>query len=111
MKSVCLAQRVRGSVHNTQSHHQRKVDDMGKSKPIFRIKIYCTCNQLLYDYDKEGPGGLIKCFVDRIVVDYTKGDCKCPKCGQEFARVSKIRARPIHKIIHGHVYKRGNCGD
>lgn len=85
---------------------------MAKNVMILPIKIYCKqCNQILYEYDKEGPGGLVKCFVDRIRVDYTKGTRKCPNCGQEFARLSNIRNRPIHKIIRGRVYKRGSCGD
>lgn len=79
---------------------------------IFPIKIFCTkCKTLLYEYDKEGPGHLLKCFVDRIKADYTKGDCKCPNCGQEFARRALIGHRPIHKIINGKVYKTGWCGD
>jgi hypothetical protein len=81
-----------------------------KNKRIFPIKIFCKkCNTLLYNYDKEGAGSLIKCFVDRIKKNKTKGDLKCPKCFQEFARLSKIKGRPIHKIIRGKVFTKGHC--
>lgn len=81
-----------------------------KDKKIFPIKIFCEkCDSLLYEYNKEGGGALIKCFVDRIRTDHTNGDMKCPKCGQEFARLKAIKNRPIHKIIQGKVYIRGHC--
>lgn len=83
----------------------------GERKGIFPIKIFCVCHTLLYEYDKEGPGHLKKCFADRITTDHTKGDLKCPACGKEFARQGTIQNRPIHKIISGRVYKQGSCGD
>ncbi len=80
------------------------------SKPIFPIEIYCKgCNTLLYKYDKEGAGSLVKCFVNRITQNNTQGDCRCPKCGTRFARPSQIMNRPIHKIIGGKVYTKGHC--
>ncbi|MCX6715575.1 MAG: hypothetical protein NT077_00995 [Candidatus Taylorbacteria bacterium] len=80
------------------------------SKPIYPIKVHCrSCNTLLYEYDKEGPGSLVKCFVDRITADHTKGDFKCPKCETPFCRLSQIGNRPIHKIIGGKVYIKGHC--
>lgn len=82
------------------------------SKRIYPIEIFCGgCHTLLYRYDKEGPGHLKKCFVDRITKDNTAGDLKCPKCGQEFARHGQIGNRPIHKIMQGKVHKKGSCGD
>lgn len=84
----------------------------GKANGVYPIKIYCSkCKTLLYEYNKEGPGHLLKCFVDRIKTDHTNGNLKCPKCEQEFARHGKIGTRPIHKIIAGKVYKQGWCGD
>lgn len=50
-----------------------------------------------------GKGSLVKCFVERIVEDMTKGDLTCPQCGQEFARPAMIRGRPANKIIGGKV--------
>ena len=72
------------------------------------IAIHCAkCRSLLYRYRKGGRGGLVKCFVERIVEDRTDGDLACPKCGQEFAREQMMSGRPAHKIIQGKVYTRG----
>ena len=72
------------------------------------IGIHCLkCRTLLYRYSKGGTGGLVKCFVERIVEDRTEGDLKCPRCGQEFARLTAIGGRPVHKIIQGKVFTRG----
>jgi uncharacterized Zn finger protein (UPF0148 family) len=83
---------------------------MGKKEKIDRrtIAIHCAkCRSLLYRYQKGGRGGLVKCFVERIVEDRTDGDLKCPKCGQDFAREQMMSGRPAHKIIQGKVYTRG----
>jgi len=72
------------------------------------IGIHCAaCRTLLYRYHKYGTGGLVKCYVDRIVEDRTAGDLCCPKCGQEFARERMMRGKPAHKIIQGKVFTRG----
>ena len=72
------------------------------------ISIHCLkCRTLLYRYRKGGTGGLVKCFVERIVEDRTRGDLRCPECRQEFARPICIGGRPAHKIIQGKVYTRG----
>ena len=77
----------------------------------FTIKVICgNCGALLYRYRKEGAGSLIKCYVDGILKDYTKGDLKCPKCDQVFARMTKYHNRPAHKIIQGKVIVKGHCG-
>ncbi len=56
---------------------------------------------------KGGTGGLVKCFVERIVEDRTAGDLRCPRCGNVFARAGEIAGRPIHKIVQGKVFTRG----
>ena len=72
------------------------------------ISIHCAgCRTLLYRYRKGGRGSLVKCFVERIVEDFTRGDLNCPECGQAFAREREISGRPVHKIIQGKVYTRG----
>lgn len=72
------------------------------------ISILCSkCRVLLYRYRKGGTGGLVKCFVERIVEDRTAGDLRCPACGQEFARLKTIGGRPAHKIVQGKVFTRG----
>ena len=71
------------------------------------ITIHCLkCRTLLYRYRKRGRGGLVKCYVERILQDRTSGDLRCPQCGQEFARPRMIRGRPAHKIIQGKVFTR-----
>lgn len=77
-------------------------------KVIRTISIYCSkCNTLLYKYHKGGRGGLVKCLLDRIVKDNTKGDMRCPNCQQYFARAIMIRNHPAHKIIQGKVFTKG----
>ena len=72
------------------------------------IGIHCAgCKALLYKYRKGGTGGLVKCFVDRIVEDRTAGDLRCPQCSQEFARARMFSGKPAHKIIAGKVFVRG----
>lgn len=52
-----------------------------------------------------GTGNLVKCFVERIVEDYTTGEeLECPKCGVQFARRAMIRGRPANKIVGGKVF-------
>lgn len=69
------------------------------------IKIYCSkCKTLLYRYNKIKNGCLIKCYKDKIIKDYTNGNLKCPKCGQEFARKTIIHGKPANKIIQGKVF-------
>ena len=77
-------------------------------KDIRTISIFCAaCCTLLYKYHKGGRGGLVKCLESRIVVDRTKGDLKCPRCGQEFARFKMMEGQRAHKIIQGKVYTKG----
>ena len=72
------------------------------------ITILCSkCKGHLYDYKKGGSGGLVKCFVERIVKDSTAGDLRCPGCGQEFARARMMAGKPAHKIIQGKVITKG----
>ena len=82
---------------------------MTKNNPERRtISIHCAgCRSLLYRYRKGGTGGLVKCFVERIVEDRTAGDLRCPRCGIVFARSGEIAGRPIHKIVQGKVFIRG----
>ena len=71
------------------------------------IEIHCLrCRALLYRYAKGGAGGLVKCYVERILEDRTAGDLRCPDCSQEFARLRMIRGKPAHKIIQGKISTR-----
>ena len=52
-------------------------------KNTYIIAVHCNvCRTLLYRYKKEGGGHLLKCYADMIMSDYTKGDLRCPSCGQ-----------------------------
>lgn len=69
------------------------------------VKVFCSnCKTLLYYYRKAGKGHLVKCYKERIVKDFTKGDLKCPKCGELFAREAMVRGKPANKIIQGKVF-------
>ena len=82
-----------------------------KKTKEFVIKIICVnCGTLLYKYKKEGPGSLVKCYVEGILKDYTRGNLQCPKCSQQFARLARYHNRPAHKIIQGKVVVKGHCG-
>jgi len=75
------------------------------SKFFYVIKVYCSqCNTLLYKYRKEKKGHLLKCYQDKILVDYCQGKLICPKCGEVFAREAIIHCRKANKIIQGKVY-------
>ncbi|TQV81061.1 hypothetical protein FLL46_25965 [Aliikangiella coralliicola] len=75
-----------------------------KKVPEKTINIYCKkCKALLYKYHKGGKGALIKCFIERIAVDYTQQPCTCPNCQQVFARETLIRGIPAYKMISGKV--------
>ncbi len=74
-------------------------------QPVKTVGVFCTkCRSKLYKYRKGGKGSLVKCFIERIVDDYTNGHCACPKCGNEFARSTLIRGVPANKIIGGKVF-------
>ncbi len=77
-------------------------------KDVRTISIYCLqCKTLLYKYHKGGHGGLVKCLIERIAEDHTRGDMHCPNCGQEFARFKMYGGQPAHKIIQGKVFTKG----
>jgi hypothetical protein len=68
--------------------------------PQRSVDVVCVaCQARLFRYKKDGKGALTKCWVARVVEDYTEGDLKCPGCGVEFARQAMIRGTPAYKII------------
>ena len=70
--------------------------------PQRKVDIYCArCRTQLFRYRKGGKGALVKCFIERIVEDYTDTPCVCPGCGAEFARQALIRGVPAYKMIGG----------
>ncbi|WP_028025434.1 hypothetical protein [Enterovibrio calviensis] len=73
-----------------------------KKLPTRSVDIVCgKCKTLLFKYKKGGKGALVKCFKERIVVDYTERPCTCPKCETVFARDTLVRGTPAYKIIGG----------
>ncbi|MCP4325574.1 MAG: hypothetical protein GY951_13975 [Psychromonas sp.] len=76
-----------------------------KKGPTKTVDIYCAkCKTQLFKYRKGGKGALVKCFKERISVDFTETACRCPKCDSEFAREMLIRGTPAYKMIGGKVY-------
>ncbi|NKF51917.1 hypothetical protein G3R49_15235 [Shewanella sp. WXL01] len=76
-----------------------------KKLPTRTVDIYCAnCKTQLYKYHKGGKGSLVKCFKERIAVDYTKAPGMCPQCEQTFARDTLVRGTPALKMIGGKVY-------
>jgi hypothetical protein len=72
------------------------------------ISIHCAgCRARLYKYRKGGTGGLVKCHPERIARDFTHGDLRCPRCGQEFARWAGMAGKQVQKIVRGKVFTRG----
>ncbi|WP_407330369.1 hypothetical protein [Enterovibrio sp. 27052020O] len=73
-----------------------------KKLPTRSVDIVCgKCKTRLFKYKKGGKGALVKCFKERIVVDYTTRPCACPNCGVVFARETLVRGTPAYKIIGG----------
>ncbi|MBH0056785.1 hypothetical protein I6F65_07410 [Pseudoalteromonas sp. SWXJZ94C] len=75
-----------------------------KKGPSRTVDIFCSqCKTQLYTYRKGGKGALIKCFVERIVQNYTQQIGICPSCERQFARTTVIRGVPAYKMIGGKV--------
>lgn len=76
-----------------------------KKGPTKTVDIYCKhCNGQLFKYRKGGKGALVKCFKERISKDFTSIACKCPYCGNIFAREALIRGAPAFKMVGGKVW-------
>ncbi|MFT4929086.1 MAG: hypothetical protein ACI8WB_005216 [Phenylobacterium sp.] len=75
-----------------------------KKMPTTAVDIYCAkCKTQLFRYYKGGKGALVKCFKQRISIDYTTQPCICPVCQAVFARDVLVRGTPAFKIIGGKV--------
>jgi hypothetical protein len=58
---------------------------------------------------KRGNGRLVRCYIERIIQDFTTSPCMCPKCSQQFARPAINRNKPVHKIVGDRVFTRRLC--
>ena len=75
-----------------------------KKLPVRVVTISCNgCGTKLFKYHKNGKSALIKCFIQRISVNYCTEECVCPHCKQCFARPETIRGTPAYKIIGGKI--------
>lgn len=76
-----------------------------KKGPSKTVNIYCRqCNAQLYTYRKGGKGALLKCYKERINLDFTLKPCICPLCEKVFAREVLIKGTPAYKMIGGKVW-------
>lgn len=81
---------------------------MGKIKII---DVYCKNGHLLFGkYKKEKNGFLMKCYIDKIGVDYVgvagianETDIFCPECKVRVGRIGLKHGRPSVVINHGGV--------
>jgi ribosomal protein S27E len=75
----------------------------GNSKFLY---IACgNCSQPLMIYQKDGPGKLLRCYVDRIVwsanhIDKQTGSLECLACGKIVANhmIYKPENRPAYRL-------------
>lgn len=78
-----------------------------KKGPSTTVDIFCNqCKTQLFKYRKGGKGALVKCFKERISVDFTEQPCICPNCGLQFARDTLVRGTPAFKMIGGKVFQK-----
>ena len=76
-----------------------------KKGPTKTVDVFCRkCRTQLFKYRKGGKGALIKCFKERISVDFTKVACTCQQCQTVFARETLIRGTPAFKLIGNKAY-------
>ena len=67
-------------------------------------RVLCrNCDQLLYSYNKQGKGNLIKCYPQRIQQDNTNEVCKCPCCANKFCIVRPVKGKLAHKLIQDRI--------
>ncbi len=72
---------------------------------VSTVEVICRCGQKLFRYHKQGTGRLIKCFIERIVIDNVKlkpklpigTDVFCPECKNRVGTIQMIHtARPAY---------------
>ena len=75
------------------------------------IDVYCRNGHLLFkNYLKVGRGKLIKCYFDKIAIDYTLSQklklgqdvpCVDKNCDLRIGRVAMVRGRPAVRLNQG----------
>ena len=75
------------------------------------IVVGCKCGQKLFKYQKVGTGRLIKCYLPRILVDYTDMPYKiktgakvnCLACKERVGAIYMIKGVPAVKLNQGQI--------
>ena len=75
------------------------------------IDVKCRCEQILFEYDKVGPGKLIKCYIPRILKDHVGipahivigAEILCPSCKRRIGTIYGIRGVRAAKLNQGQI--------
>lgn len=75
------------------------------------INVYCKNGHLLFkNYLKVGRGKLIRCYFDKMAIDYTLGQklklgknvlCADKDCDLRIGRIAMVRGRPAVRLNQG----------
>ena len=100
MVSFCYNQRVK-----------LKKDKYRKARGGYSrlLEISCSsCNEKLFNYQKDGPGIIKRFYVDRIDKDIIDSSLKCPNCNQLIGSlmIYEKEKRPAYAIKLGTIKKK-----
>ncbi|MCL5746688.1 MAG: hypothetical protein M1277_00175 [Patescibacteria group bacterium] len=73
------------------------------------LEIRCSsCNEKLFDYQKDGPGIIKRMYVDRIYKDVSGSSLKCRNCGKLIGSLTiyEKEKRPAYAVRPGTIRKR-----
>lgn len=92
-------------------------DDFKKNRGDYSVilNIHCaTCHCYIISYQKDGPGPLLRCYLDRIhqkfhfqqEKDNSEKNLSCPHCNQQIGIYSIYAKenRPSYEMIEGESY-------
>lgn len=76
------------------------------------LKLFCeSCSSYVMHYQKDGPGPLLRCYLDRIhypeeIKNTQKGTLLCPSCKQIIGTpmIYKPENRPAYRMIKHRFY-------
>ena len=85
------------------------IDGMAVRSKVIHVK--CSCGAVLFEYDKVGPGKLIKCYLPRIFKDNvgipphseTGTEIFCPRCKGRIGTIYGIRGIRAVKLNQGQI--------
>ncbi len=75
------------------------------------IDVKCFCGAVIFHYQKVGLGRLLKCYLPRIIKDFTNIsiDIKtgsyvfCPSCGEKIGVIIGIKGTRAVKLNQGQI--------